>query len=493
MSNHVLGKVMASVDEIVQQFKKKASMTVWTGPKRTIDDVFDVAETERARKVHHMLSAAVSDARAEANRLRNHLELYTCTTASISQNSMRHMIEHVKTSASSSNGQWALLLKKFAFKGFYEDSVDKGNTQVPLYVSDGREEGDEFRKLRQFQTFEENLPNLVEGAKRALLDLGFLKNNLKTIDDYAQPSSTPMYQTDDEEEEEIDDEEEPPQSLEPEQTIEEEDQEDQEEKEGGIATYESLFERAIKTIPDEPASAMRQLNTEEHSMFAHAYDYIIENPNEGGGQPLPYERSYFYRSAVYVDDGFLVTSPANRNADLAAAFRCLILMSFVLAEDAKLDNDCKISYKLHAHPTSDNRYKGLVLFLREIHEFILSTDGDLTTTDIFDRLDRRNLFQRRAREIEAKIEALPSHGETRAPLVDLLLNIGVFMLKCMGSRYASGLSSPGRIPVKVYPSPTFKLDEEHGSAPESFEVNEQFDESHSQTSEVDSQATEVDD
>ena len=457
MSVQKTGAAMSSVDEVIEKFKNSNSlMPSFTGaPKRARDEI-------DADEAHLKLSAAVSSLRISASRFENNLNLYYCQTSSISTNSMRQMVQHLAFSASSTNGQFGIFLKIFAFKEFYESLVDSGNyLQVPVYEPDGREEGEELLKLRKLEKLEENLPNLVDGAKRALLELGFLTKNFDANENAQQQSLDVVYDENDEELNEIPEEnpDEIPEEIPEPESVPEEGPDTTPEKEAeSIDTYEGLINRVIDAIPYDSAMATRQLNMEAHSVFSHSYDYSLENTNGGASQPLPFLRSYFYRNASNIDDGHLFTSPANKNADLAAGFRTLILMCVIVAEEAKLDIDCAINLDLQTDATSDSRFQQTVSIIQKIHEIILDSEenGEMSIFKRASTLETLNTL-----DIWGTISSLSSSytiSESRSPLVDLFLECCQFIGKCIGARLSAGLPSSGHTTMTtVYPSPIFKL------------------------------------
>ena len=190
-------RFVMSVDDIVNAFREKNQMA-WTGPKRSRESYFgggsdteaededqqreflvrqenERAVIRRAQDAHYTLSSAIQGSRVEKDNLRSYLQAYRCETATNSHDALFAMTEHVYTSSASSNGQWALLLKHFAFTRFYGQLIDSGLTTAPLYVADGHETEAEEWRLRYNNRIERALSGLMDGAKTGLMKLGFLR------------------------------------------------------------------------------------------------------------------------------------------------------------------------------------------------------------------------------------------------------------------------------------------------------------------------------
>jgi hypothetical protein len=475
-----------SVDDIVNAFREKNQMT-WTGPKRSRESYVggggsdteaededqerefllrqenEKAVIRRAQDAHYTLSSAIQTSRVEKDSLRSDLQLYRCETATNSHATLFAMAEHVYTSSASSNGQWALLLKHFAFTRSHGQLIDSGVTTVPLYVSDGHETEAEEWRLQHNNRIERALSGLMDGAKTGLMKLGFLEEPPMQLDPSQQMSFTQTQDYDMESDTEEPDGEESAQA-------EGGQQEDDEEEEGqgeqfpALATHQQLFDAVLTTLPDRAVAAQQQLLNEDHSMFSHAYDYTIKHDSEGGAVQLPELRSYFYRRADTEPGADVYTSPSNRNGDLAAALRSMILMAVVLADDAQGDEGCAIHEQLMMDPVRDGRYHVTVNSLTDLHRLILELEDVGASTDIFERLSAFETFQGTARELQERLLNPNLITPTRSPLVDLLITIQTFMLTCLGARHAAGLKAAGDTSVTSYPSPIFTIDDNGGGA-----------------------------
>lgn len=473
-----------SVDDIVNAFREKNQMA-WTGPKRSRESYIggggsdteaededqereflllqenERAVIRRAQEAHYTLSSAIQNCRLQKDSLRSDLQAYSCETATNSHATLLAMAEHVYTSSASSNGQWALLLKHFAFTRSYDQLIDSGVTTVPLYVSDGHETEAEDWRLRYNDRMERALSGLLmDGAKTGLMKLGFLKEPPMQLYP-SQPMS--FTQTQDYDMESDTDEsggEEGAQADGGEEEEEEEGQEEegQDEQFPVLATHQQLFDAVLTTLPDRAVAAQQQLLNEDHSMFSHAYDYTIKHDSEGGAVQLPELRSYFYRRADTEPGADSHTSPANRNGDLAAALRSLILMAVVVADDAQGDEGCRIHEQLMMDPVRDGRYHVTVTALTDLHRLILELEDVSASTDIFERLSAFETFQGTARALNERVSNQDLITPTRSPLVDLLISVHTFVLTCLDARHASGLKAAGDTSVTSYPSPIFTLD-----------------------------------
>ena len=466
-----------NVDDIVNAFRAQNNMSNWTGPKRRVRDTDGGSETEaenedqkmelRERKAqaikmvamahtaHSTLSNVLEQSLSERDALELYLKSYVCTTSSSSHDSLVEMIHHVYESSSSSSGQWALLLKHFAFKREYAVAIKNGATRAPLYVSDGRENNEDSIRLRNNSNFELNLSSLVHTAKTGLLNLGFLTQSDSTGDG-SQPMSFLQTQDDAGGGDGYDDED-----------TEEEDGIGGGGGGGGVPaqfhalnTYTGLIDMVLAVLPGRFETAEEYLLAEDHSMFSHAYDYSIDN--EGGNAQMPQLRSYFYRNADVQVGGVQMTSPSNRNGDLAAALRSLILMSMRVAGDAQMDDDCQISSQLLMSPEADGRYQAVIDALRGSHALILELENVGGSTDIFARAEALNQYNTRAQHLYDLVSNTELITPTRSPLVDLLINVNSFILKCLGARHAAGLKMSGDVSIYSYPSPLFVINDNDG-------------------------------
>jgi hypothetical protein len=467
-----------SVDDIVNAFREKNQMT-WTGPKRSRESYVgggssdteaededqerefllrqenERAVIRRAQDAHYTLSSAIQTSRVEKDSLRADLQAYSCETATNSHATLLAMAEHVYTSSASSNGQWALLLKHFAFTRSYGQLIDSGVTTATLYVSDGHETEAEEWRLRYNDRIERALSGLMDGAKAGLTKLGFLKEPSMQFDP-SQPMSFTQTQDYD-----MESDTEGSEGSEGGQEDDEE-EEGQEEQFPALATHQQLFDAVLTTLPGNAVAAQQQLLNEDHSMFSHAYDYTIKHDSEGGAVQLPELRSYFYRRADTEPGADVHTSPSNRNGDLAAALRSMILMAVVLADDAQGDEGCAIHEQLMMDPVQDGRYNVTITALTDLHRLILDLGDASASTDIFERLSAFETFQGTARELQERLLNPNLITPTRSPLVDLLIKVQTFMLTCLGARHAAGLKAAGDTSVTSYPSPIFTIDDNGG-------------------------------
>jgi hypothetical protein len=238
-------------------------------------------------------------------------------------------------------------------------------------------------------------------------------------------------------------------------------------------TYEQLFEFCIDVLPDNINLAKEYLSTEDHSMFSHSYDYLLEFNQEGGAIQIPKWRSYFYRGASEDPSQQSNVSPANRNADIAALFRSMVLWSVVLASEAKNDAVCPIAARLNAvRGEGDGRYKSVIEQIRRLHSAMLSRGKDMGSQTTAERYATYESF---VAEYAPSVMALTGplddydwRGTTRpsdsSPLVDLLVRVCEVGLALMAARYASGMTARDERGVRTitpsqmvpFPTPVFR-------------------------------------
>jgi hypothetical protein len=227
--------------------------------------------------------------------------------------------------------------------------------------------------------------------------------------------------------------------------------------------HEELLDLCLAALPDNINHASAQLNSENHSIFSHSYDYQLQFLQEGGGIKLPEWRSYYYRLASESDVWQHSTEDANRNADIAAALRSLVLWCVVLSEEGKVDAECPLATVLNTgNPRDDPLYDTVIDNVRWLHELILDKENDVATDTADDRKARylTLLLEHEARMLP--LEKFPqSDRERKSPLVDLLwgacgASLGMFMARYGPVR--NGGLQPGVVSetIVVHPTPVFK-------------------------------------
>ena len=203
--------------------------------------------------------------------------------------------------------------------------------------------------------------------------------------------------------------------------------------------YETLLKVCIDVLPDKISLAKEYLSTEDHSMFSHSYDYLLQFNQEGGAIRIPEWRSYFYRAASKDPSQQDGVPLANRNADIAALFRSMVLWSVVLASEAKNDAECSIAASLNSVPAEkDGRYDGVIAQIRRLHAGMLSRGEDMASETTAERYKTYTSF---VNEYAPSVKTLVStvvRDVNTSPLVDLLVCVCEVGLALMAARYASG-------------------------------------------------------
>ena len=227
--------------------------------------------------------------------------------------------------------------------------------------------------------------------------------------------------------------------------------------------HEELLDLCLAALPDNINRANEQLSSENHSIFSHSYDYQLQFLQEGGGIQLPEWRSYYYRQASENDVWQHSTEGANRNADIAAALRSLVLWCVVLSEEAKVDAECPLATVLNTgNPKDDPLYETVIDNIRWLHELVLEKENDVATDTADDRKARylTLLLDHEARMLP--LETAPqSDREKKSPLVDLLWNACGASLGMLMARYGpvrnGGLQSEvASETIVAHPTPVFR-------------------------------------
>jgi hypothetical protein len=476
------------VNSIVERFRQQ----MWTGPKRrAVGDGGDGSETEAdeeteraeskrlkqreqerldalndAKNAHELLSTAFGEMRVNKDALISHISLYWCETTGLAYESMIDTIEHIYKASISFNGHWGIMLKHFAFTKSSRDFIDNGATQAGEYEPSGHENAEEEAAWRRKTNFERSRSDFVDQAKKALMERGFLFEH-----EYQEPQQqqSPFFPS-------------PSQDMNMDDNVsEEEDDEANEEEEGAdngedghgaenpadafpdLGTYEQLLDRALALLPDRAAEAQLAIIAEDHSMFAHAFDFYLVYRGEGGGMQLPERRAYFYRNAEDEAGSDEYVSGSNRNADLAAALRSLILFAVVLTHSAKMSSKCRINFDLHVDPKSDSRYDDTVALLRRTHALVLNSEDAGQSSDVLERRDAYKQFLHLLNgpeyyELMGGLQA--SQTTPKSKFVDFLILISSYILRCVGSRFAVGLKASGETAITSYAFPMFATDED---------------------------------
>ena len=234
-------------------------------------------------------------------------------------------------------------------------------------------------------------------------------------------------------------------------------------------TYEDLLDFCIGVLPDNINLAKEYLSTEDHSMFSHSYDYLIEFQQEGGTIQIPRWRSYFYRGASEDPSQQYGVSPANRNADIAALLRSMVLWSVVLTSEAKSDAVCPNAARLNTvRGDDDSRYHTVVDQICKLHGAMLSRGEDTGSQTTAERYEKYKSFvEGYAPSVRALVAPLDDYNRRdvsrpldSSPLVDLLARVCEVGLALMAARYASGRTARDEsgtrttTPSQMVPFPT---------------------------------------
>jgi hypothetical protein len=457
------------VDSIVERFRQK----MWTGTKTKRDEENAAARLAPAQRAYEFLSENRGELRLKRDALLQKLSLYSCEATYSSHAAMSELIHHLYNSATSTNGQWGIMIKHFAFLKRNDELVSDGGA-YSVYREHGHETPGEEHRLRLQTVFRAALPDFVDQAEAGLRQYGFLRDY-----EYIDPQQEwdfPSQQMDLDDEYSQDEEEDAEEVIEDQEATQEEEQnggdEDavQDEPEGpafpDIGTHEELLQRVLGTLPDNHARAEELLLTEDNSMFSHAGDFFITYTEEGGAMQLPEKRGYYYRNAQNVDGSDIHVSDSNTNADIAAALRSLVLLALIVVETAKTSSDCGEAFELNKNVEDDGRYPQAIELVRYAHVTLLQSSDAGRSNDIFERQTSYELFQQKLERdnYKQKIDTLKASRVNRpAQFVDLLLHTVEYVVQCLCERYTVGLGLSGGTSIRSYPSPMFSHEPGNGT------------------------------
>lgn len=447
------------VDALVDAFKRKRFGTapVPTEDKRTRDE-FEASESvepaESAEPTEPVETA--DDAFALANRqlpsvigIGRLIESFRCEASENAFQSMLWLMLHLRESAQSRFGQWMLFLELLSADKYATRDIQR--RAFPLYeVYDVYDDTPEHARR---DALRRNMPQLYDDAMDALVFKGYFRRRDRALlqAQQQQEYSDVNYDVNSDDQEDNSDD-----TSDDDQDDNSDDDQEAAARRGAqnSGSYADLLLRCL----DATASynrARAELQKEDHSPFAHAYDFVIVNEPEGvDSVVVPSPRSYFYRVLKEGFDGSRESDSksvpqANRNADLAAGLRMLVLQSVVLSYEASKDSGCAIVRQLNAefahlsHPAAFGLIESrrVAELVERVHEWILKAGEDMAHDERSDRFEGFKSFRSATR---AALAPFAPESASESPLLGLLVKVCRLMVGLCAARYAI---------VGAYPKP----------------------------------------
>ena len=224
-----------------------------------------------------------------------------------------------------------------------------------------------------------------------------------------------------------------------------------------VYPLEELIRKALGVIDFDTrtidiTTAREQLMGGHHSPFLHAHDFLFENQHEGGGSSvikspftLYYKPAYSFGPEAWDDISY-----ANRNGDVAAAYRALVLKAilFVAVEttNASPAGDAERTVSVFVDPRTD----AVMDLVVRVHAAILEIGSDLTQAPAVVRYDKLQSFEEDHKNLLADLEAQLQKFEplksgfargwttNGSPLVDLLVAVANVGMRLGIARYGAG-------------------------------------------------------
>ena len=489
------------VDALVDAWKAQ----MHTGPKHGRDsdtegDSDQEAEyAERQRKQlkalkddedrKYTLRSTRGDLMYAKQRLNAELRRFECAASLRWTKAMEWHVDHLYDGTFLNMGRWGALTRLLS-GSLYADR-DIMNEQFPVFISHDRHPGASKSLIASRHDMDTAVPDVYDFVEETLLKNGFLAERppspLAAQDPYANVDYGS--EGDDDDEEEV-----PPSEMDrngdgddvgPDFAVAGDGGVDDDARSDVVSdevshrtdpqahTYEELLEFCIGVLPDDINLAKQYLSTEDHSMFSHSYDYLLQFQEEGGTIQIPEWRSYFYRGASEDPSQQYNVPPANRNADIAALFRSMVLWSVVLASEAKNDAVCPNAARLNTvRGDSDGRYEAVINQIRQLHSAMLSRGEDMGSQTTAERYAAYTSFvggyTPSIMALAATLDDYDRRGTTRpsdsSALVDLLVRVCEVGLALMAARYASGRTARDESGVRTitpsqmvpFPTPVFR-------------------------------------
>ena len=408
--------------------------------------------------------------RLSANRLKAEVARFQCDAAARYIDALVWYVDFLYSNSLTTFGTWASALETLSGSQSASGAILRG--EFPLFMTTRNDvDADELLILRR-EEMGKRVPTLYDFVEEALMNHKFLKPPIVPSFGAQDPGALDYGSTDDESDgdESVEDAPSEAASVAPPPIAQ---------------TYAALLQSVLQALPAGLNRAKEELTTENHSIFSHSYDFLLEFDAEGGGLQLPPRRSYFYRDAENEPEQQFQVSPANRNADLAAFLRSAVLFVVVIGGEARNDLESAVAASLNlVDPQADDRYQQVVASISELHDAMLSASDQVALLNTAERFEA---YQNFVAQHQLPLELTMSNNES--PLVDLMTRVLEVGFDLMCARFASGAFEASNIfDLKAFPTPVLEkpLFDESDSDSEILEIGKPDAEP------VDSQETLVD-
>lgn len=409
-----------------------------------------LAAVKRGEGQKHILVGTLDELRLAVDHMSLALRQFECDATRPHTAALKWLADHMYESSQESIGQWGMFIRLVSANSRAMQSIQTNTFPVDLVEHD-MDVGASLVYLRKRKRMEDDAPELYDFVYETLLDRGFIaamKPQLPAQNMYQEeqvleddadgvedtegesPAAGGAAETDEESADDESADEESTDAESPELP-----------KLPFLLRYSKLLESALETLPTNGNLAKTMLLSEDHSIFSHSYDYLISHNGAGGGLQLPTERTFFYRAAD-VESQF-ETSPANRNADLAAALRSMVLRSVAIASDASQYAECTAAARLRIVAASDDPwYNRVVDEIRRIHGLMLDLDADVALEKTDERMARYDSFRYANSSPLAATNTTPFYERSpKSPLVELLVVVCQLSFLMLVARYSAGVKT----------------------------------------------------
>lgn len=223
-----------------------------------------------------------------------------------------------------------------------------------------------------------------------------------------------------------------------------------------VYPLEELIRNALKVIDRTTGTinitaAREELTQGHHSPFLHAHDFLFRNQHEGGeSSAIKSPFTLYYEPAYsFGYEAWDAISYANRNGDLAAAYRAMVLKAILFgageAKNASPAGAAERAVSVFVDPRTD----AVLDLVTRVHAAILEIGSDLTEATAIDRFAKLESFKEEHEALLADLDAQlqkfqplvrQARGWTTdgSPLVDLLVAVANVGMKLGIARYGAG-------------------------------------------------------
>ena len=257
-------------------------------------------------------------------------------------------------------------------------------------------------------------------------------------------------------------------------------------EEPSVYSLETLIQLALSVIDRTTqtlhiAEARKQLTERHHSPFLHAHDLIFENHHEGvESSVIKSPFTLYYKPAYsFGHEVWEYISYANRNGDVAAAYRTLVLKAVLFVAEETTKASPAGAAERTTSVFVDSRTDAVLDLVVRVHAAILEIGSDLTQATAVERFAKLQSFKEDHETLLADLEAqlqkfqllkagLVPRGWTTngSPLVDLLVAVANVGMRLGIARYGAGAGdmSGAYLQGDLAAFPGFQFDQAQGGA-----------------------------